>query len=118
MKSQDLYYLEHILTCINDTEIFLKSKTKKQFSESKMIQYAILHSLQIMAESTKRVNTSLKLQVSDVPWHEISNFRNRLVHEYLGIDLGIIWNVIKTDLPKLKKRVKQMIKFVEAKNKK
>jgi uncharacterized protein with HEPN domain len=56
-----------------------------------------------MSESTQKVSKPLKLMESEIPWREIGDFRNKLVHEYLGIDVDIVWNVIKKRLPKLKK---------------
>lgn len=70
-----------------------------------------------MAESTQRLSPSLKLTVRDIPWQEISDFRNKLVHDYLGTSMSIVYDVIKTDLPKLKKRVTKMIEFLEKKEK-
>ncbi len=93
----------------------VKSRTKKSFENSGLIKDGILYNLQTMAESTQKISKSLKLTASDIPWYNIGDFRNRLVHEYLGIDLGIVWKVIKKDLPKLKKRVQKMIEFLEKK---
>ena len=70
-----------------------------------------------MSESTQKLSKSLKLDATDIPWHDISDFRNKLVHDYLGINTGIIHKVIKFELPRLKKRVKKMIEFLEKKEK-
>ncbi len=67
----DLLYLNHILFCIDNIESYLASKTKKHFANDQMMQDAILRNLQIMSESTQKVSKSLKLTVSEVPWHSI-----------------------------------------------
>jgi len=95
-------------------ERFVKSKGKK-LVDQEMMESAIVRELQIMAESTQKLSRSLKLTATDIPWHSLSGFRNVLVHDYLGIDEDEIYKTIKTDLPKLKKRVIKMIEFLEEK---
>jgi uncharacterized protein with HEPN domain len=96
--------LHHILDCIQrieeDTtggyEFFLSSPTH---------QDAAMRNLQIMAESTQRLSDETKATHPEVPWHSITAFRNVLVHSYLRIDLNIVWDVVKRDVPELKQAV-------------
>lgn len=104
----DSVYLQHILHCIqrveDDTrlgyEFFVASATH---------QDAVMRNLQIMAESTQRLSESTKAAHSHVPWQAIAGFRNILVHDYLGVDLDIIWDVIQRDMPVLKEAVTGML---------
>src|SRR4051812_3001751 len=107
--NRDLLYLHLILESIEKIEKETKIKTKKEFENSGIIRDGIFYNLQTMAESTQKVSKSLKLDASEIPWHEISGFRNHLVHNYLGINFGMVWKVIKKQLPKLKKRTLKMI---------
>ena len=109
----DKIYLIHILECIEKTERFLKSKNQQQDLE--MIDDAIIRNLQIMSESTQRLSDKIKLSIHDIPWREISDFRNKLVHDYLGIDLEIIYDVIENELPSLKIKVLEILKNLEFK---
>jgi uncharacterized protein with HEPN domain len=113
--NRDLIYLKHILECIEKIEKETKSKTKKDFQKLGIVKDGILYNLQIMSESTQKVSKSLKLTEPEISWHEIAGFRNKLVHEYLGIDSDIVWNAIKKKLPNLRKRVIKMIEFLEKK---
>lgn len=115
--NRDLMHLNHILECIEKIEKETRSKTKRSFENSGIIRDGILYNLQIMSESTQKISKSLKLNATEIPWQEIGNFRNKLVHDYLGIDSEIVWNVIKKGLPKLKKRTIKMVEFLEAKEK-
>lgn len=112
----DLTYLEHILSAIAKVERFVKYRKKKSIDQE-LVESAIVRELQTMAESTQRLSKSIKLTATDIPWHSLSGFRNVLVHDYLGIDTDEIYAVIETELPKLKKRVKKMIEFLEKKQK-
>lgn len=112
----DLAYLEHILGAITKIERFVKYRRKKSIDQE-MVESAVIRELQTMAESTQKLSKSLKLSATEIPWNSLSGFRNVLVHDYLGIDTDEIYTTIKTDLPKLKKRVIKMIKFFEEKEK-
>ena len=114
MKKDNKMYLEHILDCINQVEKCIAYK-KKKFVEDRILQDAIVRNLQVMAESTQKLSKSLKLNATDITWHSLSGLRNVLVHDYLGIDMDEIYQTIKSDLPKLKKRVKEMLKFLNKK---
>jgi uncharacterized protein with HEPN domain len=68
-----------------------------------MMYDAVVRNLQILAESTQKISSEIKAKYQQVPWRDISGFRNILVHDYLeGIDENAVWNVIILDLPKLK----------------
>lgn len=107
----DSAYLNHILECIEKIERFLKNKNQVQDLE--MANDAIIKNLQIMAESTQKLSTQIKLTIHDIPWREISDFRNKLVQDYPGIDLDIIYDVIETELPILKKKISQILKELQ-----
>ena len=74
-----------------------------------MIQDAVLRNLQVIAESTKRLSDLLKATHRDFDWRGIAGFRNFLVHDYLGVDLGIVWKVVTEDVPELKAVMLQML---------
>jgi uncharacterized protein with HEPN domain len=86
----DKLYLIHITECIERIEEYIAGG-RDVFMGSSLIQDAVLRNFQTMAESTHRISDSLKTLHPDVPWREISGFRNILVHDYLGLDLEYIW---------------------------
>jgi uncharacterized protein with HEPN domain len=63
----------------------------------------------MMSESTMRLSEELQVSHSEVEWFKIRGFRNVLVHDYLGVDLERVWNILENDLPKLKSAVEKMI---------
>jgi uncharacterized protein with HEPN domain len=65
----------------------------------------VLRNLQTMAESTQRLSDALRAAHPEIDWRRMAGFRNVLVHNYLGIDLDIVWEVVVRDLPDLKKHV-------------
>jgi len=104
----DRKYLLHILECIQRIEEDV-SGGRSAFDASHMIQDAVLRNLQVIAESTKRLSDPLKDTHPQFDWRGIAGFRNFLVHDYLGVDLGIVWKVVTEDVPKLKTVILQML---------
>lgn len=101
-------YLIHILECIQRIEENVAGG-QSAFEASHMIQDAVLRNLQVIAESTKRLSDPLKATHPQFDWRGIAGFRNFLVHDYLGVDLGIVWKVVTEDVPKLKAVILQML---------
>jgi uncharacterized protein with HEPN domain len=62
-----------------------------------------------MAESTQRLSDHLKENQGEIDWYKIAGFRNILVHDYLGVDVESIWNIVEKELPALKKAVSKML---------
>ena len=104
----DKLFLIHISESIARIEQYLPSR-QDEFMDSSLIQDAVIRNLQIMAESTQRLSDSLKEQHPEVPWRKIAGFRNILVHDYLGIDLDRIWEIVNKDMPQLKASVEKIL---------
>lgn len=108
--NDDLVYLEYIAEGIERIEEYTV-EGKETFFTSLIVQDATIRRLQTIAETTQRLSNDLKAKTNEIDWRGISGLRNILVHEYLGgIDLDIIWDVIKRDLPELKKKVKVLLR--------
>lgn len=95
----NLVYIEHMLDCIERIHEYVS--VKADFYESRLIQDAVTRNLQVMAESSQRLSDDIKAQYHEIPWRKISGFRNILVHDYLGLDLNVIWSVVEQELPVL-----------------
>ena len=80
---------------------------------SNLIQDAVLRNLQTLAESTQRLSENFKGKHPEVDWYKISGFRNVLVHDYLGVDLEMVWKITERDLPNLKRSINEMLQEVD-----
>jgi uncharacterized protein with HEPN domain len=104
----DRKYLLHIIECIQRIEEDV-SGGRGAFDASHTIQDAVLRNLQVIAESTKRLSDQLKATHTELDWSGLAGFRNFLVHDYLGVDLGIVWMIVSEDVPKLKAVILRML---------
>ena len=78
------------------------------------MQDAVIRNLQTLAESSQRLSSEIKGTQPQIPWRELSGFRNVIVHGYLGVDLGAVWLVVEKDLPALSEALNQMATHLEA----
>lgn len=102
IKSDDLY-VSHVLESIELIESYTKRVDFEEFLSNRMMYDAVVRNLQILAESTQRISSEIKEKYPQIPWRDISGFRNILVHDYLeGIDENAVWHAIVFDLPELK----------------
>ena len=104
----DALYLRHIMECIRRIEQNAAGG-QEQWMASHTLQDAVLRNLQTMSESTQRLSEALKARHPEVEWPRIVAFRNVLVHDYLGIDLDRIWEIIQRDVPEFKQAIAAML---------
>lgn len=102
-------FIRHILESIAEIEKNAKNKPKRKFLSSITTQDAIIRRLEIIGEAVKNLPTSIKRNHPDIPWKNIAGTRDILIHEYFGVDLNVVWDVIKNDIPKLKKQIKKLL---------
>ena len=105
----DKLYLIHISECISRMEQYVTGG-REEFLKSTLVQDAVLRNLQVLAESTQRLSDSLKSQHAKIDWRAIAGFRNVLVHDYLGVDVERVWQILVSDLPALRETVQAMLR--------
>jgi uncharacterized protein with HEPN domain len=105
----DRVYLIHICECIERIEHYTEGGAEVFFSDTKT-QDAVLRNLHTLSESTQRLSQALKASHPEGDWRGISGLGNILVHDYLGVNLVRVWEVIKRDLPDLKVKILGIMK--------
>ncbi len=105
MKKNVKIFLIHILDSINLIEEYIKGKSKSDFLKSKQLQDSVIRRIEIIGEAIKNIPNDIKNNYNQIPWKEITGMRDILIHQYFGVDLGLTWQVIDKDLPKLKRQI-------------
>lgn len=108
-EKSDSIYLKHLLESINAIEEFSKDLTEKELVHNRLKQSAIIREIEIIGEAVKNISNTLKEKHSEIMWKEIAGTRDKMIHNYFGIDFEIVWNIIKIDLPILKKQIFSII---------
>jgi uncharacterized protein with HEPN domain len=104
----DVIRLKDILTAIDDIEAVRLTK-----KSSKKDIHSAAFCITIIGEAANYVSTKLRKRHSEIPWRNMISMRNKIVHEYSGIDLNILLEVIEDDLPPLKKQIRAILKKVK-----
>ena len=105
----DRLYLEHIREAILKIASYSDGGWKA-FSANPMAQDAVLRNFEIIGEAAKRLSDASKSRRPDIPWREIAGFRDVLIHNYMGVNLLRVWNVIEKNLPQLQRAVDDILK--------
>ena len=92
-KDRDLRdYLNDILEMIGDILSFTKDMSSEDLHSDKKTLYAVIRCLEVIGEAVKRIPQSIKENYVEIPWQEIAGMRDKLIHEYFGVDIEMIWD--------------------------
>lgn len=113
MKKDPRIFLKHISECIEVIEKYTKGISRDEFLEDIQAQDAIVRRLEIIGEATKNLPMAFRNKYPTVPWKKIAGTRDIIIHEYFGVDLKLVWRIVKKDLPKLKTQILKILKEIE-----
>ena len=94
--------IEDMLHCIEHIQLYTGNLSFEEFSVNFMATEACLYNIQIIGEAVSKLPDTIKTNYPNIPWLLIKGMRNRLIHEYFGTDLQLVWNVIQAELPVFK----------------
>jgi uncharacterized protein with HEPN domain len=105
----DLIRVRHMLAAAKEAMEFAAGKVRKDLEKDRLHMLAIIKSIEIIGEAASKVTETFKTENINIPWNDIINMRNRLIHAYFDVNLDIVWQTIKTDLPDLIKALEEII---------
>lgn len=106
-------YIADILAAIQEVEEFTRAMEYEQFEVDRKTVNAVVRSLEVMGEAAKRIPEEVRQRYPGVPWKRMAGMGDKLIHEYSGVDLEIVWGAVKTELPPVKPFVEQALREVE-----
>lgn len=105
MKKDPRIPILDIIEAIEHIEQYTDNVDEVSFSKDWKLQDAVIYRLAIIGEAAKNIPETIQKQHPDVPWRDIIGFRNVVIHEYSGVSLGTVWQIVKKDLPQLKQKL-------------
>lgn len=96
-------------------EAFTRDKTIQDFMQDEVLLFAVARVLEVIGEASKQVPASIKDQYSQVPWRSIAGIRDKIIHQYFGIDAEVLWVTVNEDLPKMRHVVSNMLQELKRK---
>ena len=101
---------EDILESIEKIEAYTKDLTFDEFSWTPMAVDAVVRNIEIIGEASRNVPSNIKDINPTIPWQKLNGIRNRVVHEYFGVDISIIWYIVRNELSQLKEEITNALK--------
>ncbi len=102
-------YLDDILESSAAIEEFVVGLSMDEFTRDRKTSSAVIREFEIIGEAVGKLPQNIRSLQPGVQWQDIKDFRNLLIHEYFGVDLELVWNVVRDDLPILHNAVKKII---------
>ncbi len=109
MQKDPNIFLTHILESIGWVEKGIEGVSKNQFIQDVPTQDIVIRRLEIIGEAVRNLSSDFKKKYPDIPWKKISGLRDKLIHGYFGIDLELVWEIIKKDLPPFKQQIEKIL---------
>jgi len=113
MSKVPVEYLRHIqdeiLFILTATEIVSDSV---EFMNDETLKRAVIRSLEIIGEAAKKIPADFKMKWDNVRWKEMAGMRDRLIHDYMGVNYSIVWDVIKNKIPDLRVQIERVLEKV------
>ena len=108
-KREFLDYLQDIKEALGKLEEFTQGMDFEDFSRDDKTNFAVIRALEIIGEAARKIPKSFRSQYPDVPWQNMAGMRDKLIHDYFGVDLLVVWKTLQVDLPPLKSIISQII---------
>ena len=115
MTKEFIDYIEDLVKAMDDALSFVKNMDYDIFLKDTKTTYAVIRALEIIGEATKKVPSSVKTDYDQIPWKKMAGMRDKVIHEYFGVDLKRVWNTVKNDLPELKPQFEKILKETKEK---
>jgi len=109
MYKDDLIRLRHMLNAAEEALAFSSGTSKKEFSCDRMATLAVVKDIEIIGEAAGKVSAETMEKHEAIPWRDIIDMRNRLIHAYYDVDLEVVWDTLRKDLPPLVKTLREIL---------
>ncbi len=111
-----LVFLDDMLEALQQIEQYVQGLDFAELSQNRLVVDGVIRNLEIVGEAANNRTDEIKTRVQDIPWSNIISLRNVLIHEYFGVDLSIVWEIITKDLPPTKMKVQALVENLEKNN--
>ena len=103
-------YLMHILDeCEYIVSVIREETTKNDLFANETLKRAVVRSLEIIGEASKKIPADFKIKWTEISWRNMAGMRDKLIHDYMGVNYSIVWDVVKNVIPILKSQIEQIL---------
>jgi len=109
MSKQPIDYLKHIADECAYIISVSTNLTKDELVENETLKRAVVRSIEVIGEATKKIPADFKVKWSSIQWKNMAGMRDRLIHDYIGINYSIVWDVVKNKIPELSAQIQEIL---------
>ena len=113
MKREIGDYIEDIISAMDKAMDFVKNMSYEEFTRDDKTVFAVVRALEIVGEAVKNIPGVIRKKYPEIPWKDMAGMRNKVIHEYFGVKLNIVWRTVKEEIPPLKPLFEKILKELE-----
>ena len=110
MAHDEMLYLRHMLDAIDIVEEYLRGVNEDKFKNTRLIQDGVIRQIEIIGEAARHISKDNRKSYPEIPWQDVAGMRDKLIHDYFGVDIEKVWDTACDDLPILRKQVVGILK--------
>lgn len=108
-ERDNIVYLKHILDAINRIVDYTTEIKYENFMNNNLVQAGVIREIEIIGEASKRLTPEFKEKYPHIEWKKMAGMRDKVIHDYFGVDLDAVWDTVERDIPQLKDKIKNII---------
>jgi len=106
-------YIEDIIGATDKAMDFVKNISYEKFTRDDKTVFAVVRALEIIGEAVKNIPDDIRKNYPEIPWKDMAGMRNKVIHEYFGVKLSIVWRAVKEEIPPLKPIFEKILRDLE-----
>ncbi|MEM2571076.1 MAG: DUF86 domain-containing protein [Thermoproteota archaeon] len=103
-------YVNDIVDSMNKAMRFIEGMSYEQFIKDDKTVFAVVRALEIIGEAVKKIPEETRMKYPEIPWKGMAGMRDKVIHEYFGVNLKYVWETVKERIPELKPMFERILK--------